>query len=169
MTTQAPGILAATLATQFRFAHGVFHRNTEGITHVETLEQPQPAGNCMNWIGGHLADARNGILRLLDRPPVFPEEYSERYRRGSAPITEPGRALDWSRIVAAMDESHEAILDALTTIAPERLAAPMPEDRNPFQVSNVGEMLGTFVFHESYHVGQLGVLRRVYGKAGAIA
>ncbi|GJM44256.1 MAG: hypothetical protein DHS20C21_10980 [Gemmatimonadota bacterium] len=169
MTSQTTSELAANLALQFRFSHGVFHQNVEGFTHAETLVRPQTGGNCMNWVGGHLAGARNGILRLLGQEPVLSEDDAQRYARGSAPITEPGMALEWDRIVAAMNESQIALMDALGSITAERLAAPLPADRNPFQLDNVGEMLGTFAFHEAYHVGQLGVLRRVYGKKGAIA
>ncbi|MCP3997209.1 MAG: DinB family protein, partial [bacterium] len=32
----------------------------------------------------------------------------------------------------------------------------------------IGTMLTTFLFHESYHVGQTGLLRRIAGNEGAI-
>jgi len=169
MTSQTAGDLATNLTIQFRFSHGVFQQNVDGFTHAETLEQPKPAGNCMNWIGGHIVGARNGVLRLLDRPTVLSEEEVSLYGRGSAPITDAGMALDWGRILAAMNESQVSLVDAMGSISAERLATPLPADRNPFDLDSVGEMLGTFAFHEAYHVGQLGVLRRVYGKKGAIA
>jgi uncharacterized damage-inducible protein DinB len=34
--------------------------------------------------------------------------------------------------------------------------------------STLGSKLFTFNFHESYHAGQLGILRRMLGKEGAI-
>ena len=41
---------------QAQIANTVVKRNLEGLTHEESLVQPQPGGNCLNWIVGHLVE-----------------------------------------------------------------------------------------------------------------
>jgi hypothetical protein len=42
------------LRHQARVTQRVMRLNVEGISHEESLIQPQPAGNCLNWVIGHL-------------------------------------------------------------------------------------------------------------------
>jgi hypothetical protein len=123
----------------------------------------------MNWVGGHLVTSRCHLLELVGHEaPAWDDAKRERYRRGSAPLTNPSEAAPWDEVVAALDDSQERLRAALAALTPEQLLSPLPEDKNPFQVDNLAEMLGTFAFHEAYHVGQLGVIRRNYGMDGAI-
>ncbi|MBD3335094.1 MAG: hypothetical protein GF355_06225, partial [Candidatus Eisenbacteria bacterium] len=100
--------------------------------------------------------------------PIWSAEERRRYQRGSAPITGREDGRDWSEIASAWEASQEKLRAALGGLKPEQLLAPLPEDRNPFKVGSLAEMIGALAFHESYHVGQLGVLRRAAGLAGAI-
>ena len=40
-----------------RAAHRIVRLNADGISHEESLGQPQNAGNCLNWVLGHLSFA----------------------------------------------------------------------------------------------------------------
>ena len=48
-----------TLVTQHELGSQVFTANLDGLTHDDSLFQPQGGGNCLNWIIGHLVKARN--------------------------------------------------------------------------------------------------------------
>jgi hypothetical protein len=51
----------------------------------------------------------------------------------------------------------------------EELAANVPEEFNrPPLAGSIGDALSRLNFHESYHAGQIGLLRRIAGKEGAI-
>ena len=41
-----------------RTVHKVVQLNVDGLTQSDSLIQPSPAGNCLNWVAGHL------LLRL---------------------------------------------------------------------------------------------------------
>jgi len=170
MTTEAtPGTsLAGVLSLQYQFTASTFRLNVKGVSHAESLQAPGEAGNCLNWIAGHIVSARNGILGLLDLPPVRPREQMTRYLRGSDRLTDPAGAIDFAELLSDFDKSQDKLVEALARVTPEKLAEPLPPDRNPFQVDNLGEMLATLAFHESYHVGQLGVVRRLIGKEPGI-
>jgi hypothetical protein len=168
MPVPAPGTDAATLGRQFELCHGVFVQNTEGITAEDSLVSPPAGGNCINWVGGHIVASRNSVLALLGAERVGSPDQWDRYARGTEPITSPSDGVPWEEIRAAFETSQERFREALSRATPDDLAAPLPEDANPFGVESVGQMLAAFAFHEAYHVGQLGVLRRVAGREPAI-
>ena len=160
--------ITKTLSTQFEFNHNVFKLNTTEIDQELSLRQPPRAGNCINWIGGHLVATRCGLLELLGEGPVWNAQQRERYRRGAPPITSDDEATPWEEIAASFDTSQGRLRVALNSLTLEQLLSPLAEDKNPFNVESLAEMIGTLAFHEAYHVGQLGLLRRLVGLDGMI-
>jgi uncharacterized damage-inducible protein DinB len=63
---------------------------------------------------------------------------------------------------------QEPLVKAISAMPAELLASKPPRSMTGDLNETVGSNLATFVFHESYHVGQTGVLRRVAGKPGVI-
>jgi DinB family protein len=154
---------AAPLIIQYRFAHSALERNLEGVNDGESLSSPDAGGNCLNWIVGHLLLSRNGVHALVGLNPAWPEGLgaSDPYKRGSTGFPRD-RAVPLSKLRGALGQSQTAVLAALKQISPEQLAEQATE------TMTVGERLAFLGFHEGYHVGQTGLLRRVLGKAGAI-
>jgi len=153
------------LKTQVFNNLGALKMNLEGLTHEESLVQPQPAGNCLNWIVGHILANRTGMLGLLGRDPVWNEEEAKPYQRGSEPLTDPALAKDLNELVAMLENSQESILTGIAEISAEGLQAPAPSGK---EGETVETGLAALVFHEAYHVGETGILRRLLGHAGAI-
>ncbi len=161
-------IHANVLTSLYARTHGVLRRNVAEISHDESVRLPHPGGNCMNWVAGHIVATRDSILQMVGQKPRWTDEERKRYERGSSGIQHAKDALPWEKIVADLDAGATALLEGIGALTPEQLAAPLPADKNPFKVESFGEQLATFHFHETYHVGQLGILRRLAGKPGAI-
>lgn len=157
------------LTGQLGLVHYVLKTNVEGLTHEESLAQPTPGGNCLNWVVGHLMTGRNGALQLLGMAPLWDDATAETYKRGSPPLTDPAKALPFEKIMADFDASQTMLLDGLRRLPPERLGdkAPFSPTNNPDET--VGSLLAGIVFHDAYHTGQTGLLRRLVGKQGAVA
>ncbi|HET9951618.1 MAG TPA: DinB family protein [Candidatus Eisenbacteria bacterium] len=136
--------------------------NTEGITDAEALLQPHPAGNCMNWVVGHILSSREGALKLFGEEPVLPADATARYKRGSGPIAGPGDGLAMSELLARFALSQERLLRGIENLP----AAKWEEERADF--GTVRRAVYFLHFHEAYHAGQIAVLRRLAGKKGAI-
>lgn len=149
------------LATLFGLNIQVLKVDLQGITHAESLFQPKPAGNCINWILGHMMATRDGALKLLGETPIWGPAETALYSRGSKPITEPGKALPLERLLADIDRSQDKLMNGLMRLSPKALAAPDPQ-------GTLADKLAMLHFHEAYHVGQLGLLRRLVGREGAI-
>lgn len=160
--------LSRFLTIQFRYTTNLFQRSLEGLSEEDGLRQPQPAGNCANWVAGHVTNSRLGILKLLGRkPPVDPEPYG-RYQRSSDPLTAGDGALTLERIRHDFAATGDALAAGLAELTDEAIAAPAPYSPAGLPDETIGTLLVMLVFHESYHVGQLGLLRRLAGIEGVI-
>jgi hypothetical protein len=136
--------------------------NVAGITDEEALVQPRPDANCINWIVGHIVSSRSGILKLLGEEQVWPPEMTERYKRGSAPVRGSAEGKPLSVLLSDLDRSQERILRGIAALDESRWEEPQPT------FGTLRRALFFLQFHEAYHVGQTGVLRRLIGKEGAI-
>lgn len=159
----------ATLRYQAGLVHKVVHINVAGITQQESLINPEPEGNCLNWVLGHLVCIYNNAMPLVGQEALPKPEKLKRYDRGSAPLRNASEAMELSELLSIWDEACKRVDAGLSTLTPETLDA-----RAPFSPSNdpnetMRSLISTVLFHQAYHAGQLGVLRRVAGKPGAIA
>jgi uncharacterized damage-inducible protein DinB len=152
------------LGHHFRLMYQVAAANVEGITPEQSLAQPAGGGNCANWILGHLTQVQNGAMKLLGEEPVWENE--QLARAGFEPITGPTKAIDWTTLKDRFFGSRERCLKAIAALSDQSLEETVP---HPFGgTSSKAELLNTLAFHQTYHVGQLGLSRRVAGLEGAI-
>lgn len=170
MSTAAPGTAGEieSLRHQARMTHQVVRMNLEGITHEESLRGPEPAGNCLNWVVGHLVAIYGHVLPLLGQEPALDPPEVARYDRGSAPLTDPAEALPLERLLDAWDEASRRFDAGLAGLAPEALDRPAPFSPGNEPDETVRSLLVTVVYHQGYHSGQTGILRRTTGREGAI-
>jgi uncharacterized damage-inducible protein DinB len=145
----------------FGINHRALELNVKGLSHEESLIQPPRGGNCLNWVAGHVVANRNFILGLVGEQPIWSEAEMEAYKRGSAPIKDSSRARKFEDIVADFTRSQERLRAGLSRLTEEDLARKKGDE-------TVGDTLHFLQFHEAYHVGQMGLLRRMAGKEGAI-
>jgi len=152
-----------------RTTQQVLRMNLEGLTQEESLIHPEPAGNCLNWIVGHLLCVYNDVLPMVDQEPVMPKDTLKRYGRGTPPLRNADEALPLSELVAKCEEAVKRLENGLGALTPERLDSPAPFSPTQNPKETVRSLLAIVAFHQAYHVGQTGVLRRITGKQGAIA
>lgn len=160
-------ISAAALKTLYDLNRRVLEANTNGVSHQESLAGPA-AGNCCNWVVGHIVASRNHVLRLVGEEPVVDEATLAAYQRGSEPLRDGSRAREFDQLLRDFARSQERLDAALSSASNEQLAAPVPEGVPKFGDGTVGTALAMLHFHEAYHIGQTGLLRRLAGKPGAI-
>jgi hypothetical protein len=151
---------SATLTHMFNFNQRALKINLDGITHEDSVRLPSPAGNSINWIVGHLVANRQAVLELAGEPTIWSDADSAPYDRGSKPLA-PEDARPMAALVADFDRTQEAIARGLARLGPTELAAPKGN-------STVAAQLIFLHFHEAYHIGQTGIVRRLIGKPGAI-
>lgn len=151
---------AVTLRKLYEIAHRATHLNLEGIEHEQSLVAPE-AGNTLNWVLGHMVATRNAMLALLGEEPIWDEKRALLYSGAPEGGWSPERALPLATIVTDLDRSQERIMSGLERLSDEALEEPRGNGTLAYR-------LGFLHFHESYHVGQIGLLRRLLGKPGVI-
>ena len=142
--------------------------NTDGITHTESLVQPQPAGNCMNWVLGHLLAVYSSVLPMFGATPAIEGARIARYNRGSAPVVDGHDALPFDELLTAWNTTCDRVDAGLAQLPDAQLLQHAPNSPTGNPNETVHSLLFTIMFHQTYHAGQLGVLRRMAGKSGAI-
>jgi len=158
---------AETLRHMFGLSTRALGANLEGFTAEDALAQPPGGGNCVNWVVGHIVVHRNHMLRALGREPVWGADADARYDRGSPPVTGAEGALPLAALTEALERSRDAVLAALGAATDEQLAAA-PAEASGSATGPIGRRLALLMVHEGYHAGQVGTLRRIGGRAGAI-
>jgi len=142
--------------------------NTKGISHADSLKQPQPAGNCSNWVLGHLLVIYTKTIPMLGEQSVIGMDRLGHYDRGSAPIIDAGDAIVFDELLAAWNTSCDRFDAGLSRVSDEMLLQPVADSPTGNPNETVHSLLFTLMFHQTYHSGQLGLLRRVAGMEGAI-
>ncbi len=136
--------------------------NGAGVT--EALAALRPANGVASaaWILGHLVMTRHRVLTLLGQ--IVPQDpaWEQHYARGGPGAT---AHLPWSELVAAFratDQTFKATFQGLEdwdrpTLNPA-LGAEQPLE----------QVLAFLYMHECYHLGQIGIIRKLHGLPGAI-
>jgi hypothetical protein len=159
----------ATLRHQAGLTHKVVHINLAGVTQQESLINPEPEGNCLNWVLGHLVCIYNNVMPLLGQKALPEADRLKRYDRGSAPVRNASEAMELGELLSIWDEASKRVDAGLAKLTQEALDARAPFSPTNDPNETVRSLVSTVLFHQAYHSGQLGVLRRIAGKPGAIA
>jgi uncharacterized damage-inducible protein DinB len=147
----------------YDFNHAAITRNCDGLTHEDSLLSPPNGGNCANWVLGHILHNRSFVLDMVKEQPLWSEAEGAVYARESKPL-DPKDARPFASLLADLEETQARIRRGLEKLAPEELDLNHEEGAKRPR----GAQLHFLHFHEAYHAGQLGLLRRLAGKAGAI-
>ncbi len=143
--------------------------NLKGMTESEMLASPEGGGNHGNWVMGHLLAGRDvQLAALASDHRCLNEKESELYGRGSEKVA-PELYPAVEDLHTRFKESQDILLKALAESSDKLLAEEQVESSLPpgFQ-RNTWDRVRFMQFHESYHCGQLGTLRTMSGKPGAI-
>ena len=149
----------ATLADQFDVGTNLFHKALYGLDREALLRRPSDHSNPLVWIAGHVTQFRVRILSLLGADYVLP--WGELFATGSH-VAETDLYPSADELRRTWDELSAALALRLRTISDEELAAP-PSARVPSPDGTLRGAVTLFAFHEAYHIGQLGYVRKWLG------
>lgn len=151
--------LSRQLARELKLNYNILRAQTDGLTHEDSLLQLPFQGNCLNWVLGHLMEARGRMLAIAGVEPLWDNAEYARYGRGSEPITENAQALRMEKMLADLAASQERLLARIKEMTQAELDA-VPEGAD----QDVGAQLSFLSWHETYHTGQTEYLRQLAGK-----
>jgi uncharacterized damage-inducible protein DinB len=137
--------------------HWALKTNLQNLT--ADLVQAGEDGTHANWVLGHLLHSRYWLFKTLN--VSTPEEASTiatAYQRG----TTASNAVVFS--LSYLSQAFEKSQAQLEQLLPDVDLTTPQEGRH----ATLGEFITFILWHETYHVGQLGIFRRLSGLEGAI-
>jgi hypothetical protein len=148
------------LVRDFERNRRIVHAQCDGLSHEDSLIQPPFAANCLNWTVGHLVIHRHKVLALIGADHDI--QTLDRYDRESDPVTGDGPGVrTLSELLAALDDSQTRLSAALEEAD---LDAAHDDDRFP----TVGHRARFYYFHDTYHTGQVELLRALAGRTDKV-
>jgi uncharacterized damage-inducible protein DinB len=164
-TSETRPAAIAPIAFIFQANDGLIRQTLSDLPADAQWKQPGGEGNSIMWIVGHITQTRAGLLSLLGERAST--GWGELFRRG-AQRQDPSVYPESQAIKAVGIDLTKRLRAKLETITDEELAAPInPAVKLP-NVNTVADALAFFAFHEAYHVGQLGYVKKALGY-GSIA
>jgi uncharacterized damage-inducible protein DinB len=140
--------------------------NLKGITHEESMRRIEPGGNFINWILGHIVRTQVEILPLIGVRSPYPLDEFSLYR-GDPNVAE-GDELSLGELQKRYGELRTLLDQSIGNLTAEDLDAPAPFSPTGKADETVGTLLATIAYHEGYHAGQIGMLRRALGRPGVL-
>ena len=159
---------AKTLVFQLGLSSIVLELNTKDVSHEESLVRPPKGGSCLNQVLGHMTRTRNMALGTMGQKSPYPMEDFDPYDDRTGVAFSPEKALPFDELRRRFKAMQEPLVKTIEGMSPEVMASRPPRNVTGDPNETVGSNLATLVFHECYHVGQTGILRRVTGKPGVI-
>ena len=171
MTTHSPDLQhissTGTARMQLQFTESVIRRNVGDVTHEESLRAFPPFPNGLNWVLGHVVATRSGILAALGGEPVWSVAEGAPYDQHATPFTDPSQARPLAQIWRDFDRTQARLLEVVGRLTQADLAEHLPPDTPEVPAKTRGEMLAVLGFHDAYHAGQTGMIRRLLGRPPA--
>lgn len=143
---------ANNLIRAFQLQDSIFHNALEDISDDQALLRPNDQTNHYNWLLGHVTTCRfmlaNAIGLQVENPhgDLYFKELGNHHYKTIADIQD-----QWTKISARL-------MDYLSDLSREELDACV--DGMP--VSRL-DLIVFYQYHEAYHLGQMGLLRKVLG------
>jgi hypothetical protein len=154
----------ADLAGLYRFHGRMLARLVSDLSEAEWRHRS--AANPALWVLAHLVASKRGLLRALcSGGAAAPAEAWEALAgRGGSPDAElPAAAV----LLTAWHDANAELCARLELMGLEEGGRPAPRTM-PDGGTTLIAMARFLQFHEAYHLGQLGLLRRLAGKPGAV-
>jgi uncharacterized damage-inducible protein DinB len=148
------------LLEAFENNQAVLELQAEGITHEQSLLKLPFYSNCMNWVLGHLLQSRSWMLEQTGLSGYVPPEEAQIYQRNAPEMADPEQASRLESLLERLKETNALLKDRLEAMSPEELHREIPI----FGGTTLSAFLGFLLWHETYHVGQLEILRNFAGR-----
>ncbi len=145
------------LIDSFESTRWLVSKFVEGLSHEDSVVAPPFRSNSFNWVLGHILVSRDNVIALLNQNEVLKSEERELYDTGSD-ILNPSHAVHLDKLVQLLEESQNQIAQGLNAATDQELAALFNEERG----QTVEDRISGLHWHETYHLGQLEILRQVH-------
>jgi len=140
----------------YQFHNRIMRIFLRGVSHDESVLQLPFKHNCMNWILGHIVTNRSHVLEVIGAEHAWQDEVRNLYHQDTQPVTPESPAIQFEILVKYLDESMELLESALG----DKDGTWSEENFENYRGEKSRyEHLTSFHWHESFHLGQLEILK----------
>ncbi|MEX0646821.1 MAG: DinB family protein [Balneolaceae bacterium] len=152
------------LITQFDLHHRLYNNVLSGFTDRETNQRLEGYGqmNHVKYLAGHLLNSQYGLGMLAGINPKV--KWNELFAvMGKSEARDQYNYPDIEEVKTEWNQMHDGMREGLAKLTDESLNKKPPA---PFdQVADTAGNLWAFInHHQAYHIGQIAILRRGFGK-----
>jgi hypothetical protein len=152
------------LARRFRFNEHLLGMVTEGFGDADWSATPTgQGGNTPHWIVGHLAASRRALLRMIGGDADV-GAWEERFAMSAKPTGTQGYPAP--SVLSVDFAAHGELLEQRLASLTAEEAATAWGGKLPDGSTTYAGAAGFLYMHECYHLGQVGLLRRIRGHTG---
>jgi uncharacterized damage-inducible protein DinB len=147
------------MAEHLRFTNFIMNVVTSDVKEEDARRRARDSeGPSISWIVGHLLRYRYDMMKLLghERLNSLADTFGSSATNGSD-------YPDLKVIVAAWNEAVQELDKVIATVGDEQILAKIGGAGSPHGEKTVLQSLSFYIWHESYHMGQLGTLRTQWG------
>ena len=138
----------------------LFKSTLEGVSEEQAKERITGHVNPINWIASHTVWARYNALMFLGKPAGNPyNDLFENFKAYDASLPYPSLSEikeEWNKVSPLLNE-------ALESVSEEQLSGDSPV-KSPIGDFTNGGTVAFLAQHESYDIGQLGLLKKFFTK-----
>ena len=139
----------------------------EDIEASAWFAMPGPGIGHVAWQVGHLTSSQVALIhvRCFDKSydAVLPSGFREAFGKGSTPVASRGAYPAVAEIRTAFDRIQAEALELIAGMPETELALPPGSDPHPLFTTKRGA-IATAALHETFHAGQIALIRRLSGK-----
>src|SRR5262249_44181358 len=158
MTTAVGSAVISPIAKIFAINDDLVVRALDGLTHPQLWTAPTGRNNPMMWVVGHFVQTRAQLLGLLGEPADT--GWHQRFVRG-ATLADATLYPSREEVERVMNDISGRLHRKLASMNDDQLSGP-PAVPLP-GAKTVADQVALFAFHDSYHVGQMGYIRKALG------
>lgn len=150
--------------------HWLIEKQSEGLSHEQSMLATPFRANRMNWVIGHILEHRDWMLRALDQKPLLSAHEAMIYRRGSEPLQDDSEVLQLDTLLDYLRQAKDCLIVTVSG-ADEAFMLEVPESgvvMESHKTKNRLERIQGLIWHETYHTGQLELLRQLAGVNDAV-
>jgi uncharacterized damage-inducible protein DinB len=152
------------VSNSLKLGTAVLHRALADVDQATAETRPNEHTNSLAFVACHLLDSRFYLLRLVGGKAENP--YAELFDAART-IEQMTGYPDMTELQGVWDDVDRHLQARLAELADEDLDAEYPSGF-PTDDSSLLGVIGFLAFHEGYHVGQLGLLRKHFGMSPVV-
>ncbi len=152
--------LAKPIAESLKFTDFIMNLVSDDLTNeVATRRARDDEGASIAWVIGHLCHFRYEIMKLLGHD--FENPFADKFGRSGA--TNGVGYPDIKELKTKWADTSAKVLPIIEAATDEQIMRPLGGPDSPHGEKKALDTLVFYMWHESYHMGQIGTLRTQFG------